>query len=348
MLFSDPSCYCFQCLSQNQRVALAEITDVLRAVCHAHRFPLALTWIPCIYIEGNAEEIAQVQVRGGNKNPNQKCILCIEDSACYVNDKLMEGFVHACTEHYLEEGQGLAGKALQSNHPFFHSDVKSYDISDYPLVHHARRFGLNAAVAIRLRSTYTGEDDYVLEFFLPVNIKGSTEQQRLLDNLSQTMQRICKTLRTVSDAELVGQVEVEKVGGSIVPPAAVSRRGPSADLSEPTGGPIYSGDGLVDSDGPCAQVLFLILEKGGLMLKSTQLLSSSTANILYILVLKLKEQVLIVQCILCWNGVVLYKSKSCHLRNYRGICNSGSSSSSVQPFFPGQNEKKVASPIYFD
>ncbi|XP_030528006.1 protein NLP8 [Rhodamnia argentea] len=193
-----------QCLSRNQRTALAEISDILRAVCHAHRFPLALTWIPCCFSEGAADEIVRIRVRDSSRNANEKCILCIEDTACYVNDKEMQGFVHACAEHYLAEGQGLAGKALQSNHPFFYPDVKAYDINAYPLVHHARRFGLNAAVAIRLRSTFTGDDDYILEFFLPVNIKGSAEQQLLLDNLSRTMQRICKTLRTVSDAELFG------------------------------------------------------------------------------------------------------------------------------------------------
>lgn len=190
-----------QCLSKNQRAALAEIIDVLRAVCHAHRLPLALTWIPCYYTEGTDDEMARVRVREGNTNSNEKCILCIEETACYVNDRTVEGFVYACLEHHLEEGQGIAGKALQSNHPFFYADVKNYDISEYPLVHHARKFGLNAAVSIRLRSTYTGEDDYILELFLPVNMKGSAEQQLLLNNLSGTMQRICKSLRTVSDAE---------------------------------------------------------------------------------------------------------------------------------------------------
>ncbi|KAL4632280.1 hypothetical protein ACB092_04G038500 [Castanea dentata] len=199
-----------QCLSKNQRAALAEIIDVLRAVCHAHRLPLALTWIPCYYTEGDGDEMTRVRVREGNTNSNEKCILCIEETACYVNDRMMEGFVYACLEHHLEEGQGIAGKALQSNHPFFYADVKNYDISEYPLVHHARKFGLNAAVSIRLRSTYTGEDDYILELFLPVNMKGSAEQQLLLNNLSGTMQRICKSLRTVSDAELFG-VEGSKV-----------------------------------------------------------------------------------------------------------------------------------------
>ncbi|KAI3756620.1 hypothetical protein L1987_56442 [Smallanthus sonchifolius] len=193
-----------QCLSKTQMDALAEITDVLRAVCHAHRLPVALTWIPCSYNEQFGDEIIKVRVGGHTSNSTEKSILCIQTDACYVNDREMQGFVQACSEHYLEESQGLAGKALQSNHPFFFPDVKEYHINEYPLVQHARKCGLNAAVAIRLRSTYTGNDDYILEFFLPVNMKGSTEQQLLLNNLSSTMQRICRSLRTVSDAELSG------------------------------------------------------------------------------------------------------------------------------------------------
>ncbi|CAK7322668.1 unnamed protein product [Dovyalis caffra] len=200
-----------QCLSSNKRAALSEIADVLRAVCHAHRLPLALTWMPCNYTEEAVDEIIKVCVREANSRPSGKCVLCIEGTACYVNDKKMQGFVHACAEHYIEEGQGIAGKALQSNNPFFFHDVKAYDITEYPLVHHARKYRLNAAVAIRLRSTYTGDDDYILEFFLPINIKGSSDQQLLLNNLSGTMQRICKSLRTVSGTELVGQ-ECSEVG----------------------------------------------------------------------------------------------------------------------------------------
>ncbi|XVF29460.1 hypothetical protein REPUB_Repub15cG0123200 [Reevesia pubescens] len=223
-----------QCFSRNQRAALAEITDVLRAICHAHRLPLALTWIPCNYTEEDVDEIIKVRVREGNKGWDGKCILCIEDTACYVNDREMQDFVHACVEHYLEEGQGVAGKALQSNHPFFSADVKTYDISDYPLVHHARKFNLNAAVAIRLRSNYTGDDDYILEFFLPISMKGSSEQQLLLNNLSGTMQRICRSLRTVSDAEIVEQeskVEFQRETVPNFPPMSMSRRGSEMALS---------------------------------------------------------------------------------------------------------------------
>ncbi|KAF3621143.1 Protein NLP9 [Capsicum annuum] len=214
-----------QNLSNNQRDALAEITDVLRAVCHAHKLPLALTWIPCSFTKG--DESIRVHTRGCNASLNEKCVLCVEDTTCYVSDKEMQGFVHACMEHFLEEGEGIVGKALQSNYPFFYPDVKEYHISEYPLVHHARKCGLNAAVAIRLRSTFTGDDDYVLEFFLPISMKGSTEQQLLLNNLSGTMQRICRSLRTVSDAELVGQGATFGLqDGSVpcLPPIALSRR----------------------------------------------------------------------------------------------------------------------------
>ncbi|KAK9750165.1 hypothetical protein RND81_02G177900 [Saponaria officinalis] len=210
-----------QHISLNRRTVLAEITDVLRVVCHAHRLPLALTWIPCTLEDTDGENIISIYNADNNLNLNERSILCIEDTTCYVNDKEMEGFVHACSEHPLEEGQGVAGKALQSNIPFFYSDVKNYHINEYPLVQHARKYGLGAAVAIRLRSTYTHNDDYILEFFLPVNMKGHKEQQLLLDSLSGTMQRICKSLRTVSETELLGhghtKVEHSSVTQSFLP-----------------------------------------------------------------------------------------------------------------------------------
>ncbi|KAJ6741268.1 PLANT REGULATOR RWP-RK FAMILY PROTEIN [Salix purpurea] len=200
-----------QCLSSNKRAVLSEIADILRAVCHAHKLPLALTWMPCNYTEEAVDEMIKVRVRDANSRSSGKCVLCIESTACYAYDREMQGFVHACAEHYIEEGKGIAGKAVQSNHPFFFPDVKTYDITEYPLVHHARKYGLNSAVAIRLRSTYTDDDDYILELFLPVNMKGSSDQQLLLTNLSGTMQRICRSLRTVSDTKFVGQ-ECSEVG----------------------------------------------------------------------------------------------------------------------------------------
>lgn len=55
-----------QCFSNNQRAALAEITNVLPAVRHAHRLPLALTWIPSCYTKVEGVKIMKVRVRGDN------------------------------------------------------------------------------------------------------------------------------------------------------------------------------------------------------------------------------------------------------------------------------------------
>ncbi|XP_042394811.1 protein NLP2-like isoform X2 [Zingiber officinale] len=187
-----------QNLTKSQLSAFSEILDVSRYLCHAYMLPLALSWVP-IRPDGNHLS---------------RPILCIQESACYVHDTRMQGFLHACAEHSLETEQGIAGKALQSNHPFFSPDVKEYDIQEYPLVHHARKFNLHAAVAIRVRSTYTGDDDYILEFFLPVNCAGTEEQQLLLNILSSNMKRICRSLRSVSDAE---KAEAEIAGVSEAP-----------------------------------------------------------------------------------------------------------------------------------
>lgn len=180
--------------------------------------PLAFSWVPFSYDGVRVPDGTREAVQELNPNLRKKILLRIEESACYVNDTRMTGFLHACSEHCLEKGQGIAGKALQSNHPFFSPDVKGYCIQEYPLAHHARKYGLNAAVAIRLRSTFTGNDDYILEFFLPVNCRGSSEQQELLNNLSSTMQRICKSLRTVSDAEVVAAdsavADIQKQAGT--------------------------------------------------------------------------------------------------------------------------------------
>uniref|UniRef100_A0A0E0R6P1 RWP-RK domain-containing protein n=1 Tax=Oryza rufipogon TaxID=4529 RepID=A0A0E0R6P1_ORYRU len=187
-----------QSYSRDQKLALMEIFDVLQAVCQAHLLPLALAWIP---VCSKRDVLVSIEY-GAKFGKRNKEVLCIEESACYVNDTRVRDFVQVCAEHPLEKGQGVAGNAYLSNNPFFSSDVKDYDMHAYPLVNHARKFGLHAAVAIRLRSTYTKNDDYVLEFFLPVLCKGGEEQQLLLDSISTTMRKVCKSLRTVSDAEL--------------------------------------------------------------------------------------------------------------------------------------------------
>jgi hypothetical protein len=65
--------------SMKRIAASAKLYDILEYICHLHRLPLAVTWIP--------------YGQDGNTNSKGKRILCIDDSACYVNHWKMDRFV---------------------------------------------------------------------------------------------------------------------------------------------------------------------------------------------------------------------------------------------------------------
>ncbi|KAF9608785.1 hypothetical protein IFM89_011554 [Coptis chinensis] len=178
--------------SESYQAALPEILEVLRAVCEAHRLPLAQTWVPCIQ-----------QGKGGCRHSDENYTRCIStiDSACWATDSLRE-FHEACSEHHLFIGQGVVGRAFMTNQPCFESNIAALEKKEYPLKHYARMFGLRAAVAIRLRSIFAGTNDYVLEFFLPVDCQDIDEQRVMLDSLSVIIQQICRNLRVITDKEL--------------------------------------------------------------------------------------------------------------------------------------------------
>ncbi|KAL3676949.1 hypothetical protein R1sor_026897 [Riccia sorocarpa] len=198
--------------SEERQRTLAEILEVLTAVCETHKLPLAQTWVPSLTDASPAHEMggsggspSGMNVSpglSGNANNKPRVVLHTANGPCYVSDSSMWGFRRACTEHVVEKNQGVPGRAFSSNRPVFESDVRNYPKYEYPLGHYAKMFGLSAAVAIRLRSIHTGSDDYVLEFFLPPSCVDGNEQQLLLNALSITMQRVCRSLRTVTSKEL--------------------------------------------------------------------------------------------------------------------------------------------------
>ncbi|XP_041021391.1 protein NLP5-like [Juglans microcarpa x Juglans regia] len=173
--------------------ALPEIKEVLRSACETHGLPLAQTWVPCIQ-----------QGKAGCRHSDDNYVNCVStvDHACVVADPNMQGFHEACSEHHLLKGQGIVGRAFRTNQPCFSADITSFGKTEYPLSHHARVFGLCAAVAIHLRSIHTGTVDFVLEFFLPVNCTDSVEQKKMLSSLSIIVQHVCRSLRIVTDKEL--------------------------------------------------------------------------------------------------------------------------------------------------
>lgn len=164
-----------------------------------HKLPLAQTWVPCIQ-----------QGKEGCRHSDDNYLHCISpvEHACYVGDPCVQGFHEACCEHHLLKGQGVAGGAFMTNQPCFSTDITSLSKTDYPLSHHARILGLGAAVAIRLRSIHSSVDDFVLEFFLPVNCTDSEEQKKMLTSLSMIIQRVCRSLRVITDKELEEETSI--------------------------------------------------------------------------------------------------------------------------------------------
>ncbi|XP_011041336.1 PREDICTED: zinc finger BED domain-containing protein RICESLEEPER 2-like isoform X3 [Populus euphratica] len=182
--------------SINRIAASAKLYDILEYICDLHELPLAVTWVS--------------YGQDGNTNSKGKRVLCIDDSACYVNDWLMDGFVEEYAQHRLEEGKGIAGKALQSNIHIQH-DISVLNPAEFPCDDCgtiSRWIRKNyAAFAIRLTSTHPCKDDYVLEFLLPELMKETSERELLINKVLRTLQRKCLKLwklgvRDINEARL--------------------------------------------------------------------------------------------------------------------------------------------------
>ncbi|GMH09317.1 hypothetical protein Nepgr_011158 [Nepenthes gracilis] len=177
-----------QICNEGRQNALAEILEVLIEVCETYKLPLAQTWVPCRH--------RSVLAYGGGRKKScssfdgscmEQVCMSISDAAFYVVDADMWGFHEACAEHHLQKGQGVAGRAFSSLGMCFCGDIAHFCKTEYPLVHYARMFGLTSCFAICLRSKHTGNDDYVLEFFLPASITDSSEQHELVDSILAVM-----------------------------------------------------------------------------------------------------------------------------------------------------------------
>ncbi|MCO5564825.1 hypothetical protein L7F22_018493 [Adiantum nelumboides] len=181
-----------------------EISEVLLAVCGIHKLSLAQTWVPCrLYCIPGGSQMNESSFTSLASYDSSRIGLFTGDTPYCLNDTRIKEFRQACSQHCLERGNGCPGRAFVSNEPSFSGDIKEFTKSEYPLCHLARIFNLTAAVAIRLRSVHTGNNDYVLEFFLPQACLDPGEQQYLLNALSVTLQRVCRSLRTVTKAELL-------------------------------------------------------------------------------------------------------------------------------------------------
>lgn len=189
--------------NEDRQNALTEILGILTVICETHKLPLAQTWVPCRHrnVLANGGGLRKTCSSFDGSCMGQIC-MSTTDVAFYVVDAHIWGFREACAEHHLQKGQGVAGRAFASHNLCFCEDVTQFCKTEYPLVHYARMFGLSSCFAICLRSTHTGEDNYVLEFFLPPSIRDHTEQRAFLDSLLVTMKQHLGSLKIASGNEL--------------------------------------------------------------------------------------------------------------------------------------------------
>ncbi|XP_010548150.1 PREDICTED: protein NLP2-like [Tarenaya hassleriana] len=194
---NPPSIEFLQVYSEFYQAALPEISEFLVSVCRSFDLPLALTWAPC-----------SRQGKSGSRHSDENYSQCVStiDFACFVPDEQSKNFLEACSEHHLLQGEGVVGKAFKMNKRCFVPDVTTFSKTNYPLVHHAKIFGLHAALAVPVKSKFTGAVELVLEFFFPKACIDTEERKEMLNLLSTTLERDFRSLNLVIDKEIEEEV----------------------------------------------------------------------------------------------------------------------------------------------
>ncbi|KAE8732052.1 Detected protein of confused Function [Hibiscus syriacus] len=117
-------CKALETCNELYQAALPDIVEVLRSICKRYKLPLALTWAPCLN-----------QGKSGCGHSDENFYRCVStlDSACFVADEGLSGFLEACSEHHLFRGQGIVGRAFTTNKQCFATDITAFSKTNYPL-----------------------------------------------------------------------------------------------------------------------------------------------------------------------------------------------------------------------
>ncbi|KAG6520278.1 hypothetical protein ZIOFF_017316 [Zingiber officinale] len=198
--------------NDGRQAALAGILEILTIVCEAQKLPLAQAWVPCRHrtILAHGGGLKKTCSSFDGSCMGQVC-MSTTDVAFYIVDSHFWGFREACLEHHLQKGQGVAGMAFALRRPCFSSDITKYCKSEYPLVHYARMFKLAGCLAICLRSVYSGDDDYILEFFLPAYCKSPVEQQDMLKSILALLKQCFQNMKIITHMEFEEAISLELV-----------------------------------------------------------------------------------------------------------------------------------------
>ncbi|KAF7151172.1 hypothetical protein RHSIM_Rhsim02G0245700 [Rhododendron simsii] len=173
--------------------AFHELDMLYESVCEIHELPLALIWVSC----HSCNHLLQSQLQ-----------FCDEED--YDGSFDLNDFKIVSTVCPLRKGQ-VAGRILSFPNLLYCSDVKQFHIDEFPLVPYARCCKLRGWFTMCLQSSYTGDELYVLEFFLPESTENDENILTKLRLILGTMEENFKTFKLASGQGLGDALSVEVI-----------------------------------------------------------------------------------------------------------------------------------------
>ncbi|KAG5549234.1 hypothetical protein RHGRI_014556 [Rhododendron griersonianum] len=191
--------YEMQCRNKNKALtaAIRELNMVLRSVCEVHELPLAMTWVPCSACNGLVR--GQLMSKGAEFPALRKNAR---------NNFFEHEFLKVSKCCHFRYGR-VTGWALSFPNMLYCSDIRQISLSVYPLAPSARQCNVHGWFAIGLQSSYTANDIYVLEFFLPTSYRYVDNSWTSLGFILKTMEEKFKTFKLASGQEFGDLLSVE-------------------------------------------------------------------------------------------------------------------------------------------
>ncbi|KAF7149675.1 hypothetical protein RHSIM_Rhsim02G0245200 [Rhododendron simsii] len=179
--------------------AFQELKMVCESVCKIHNLPLALTWVSC----RSCNDLLQSQF--------QCTVLDYRDKDGFDSRSWkLRDFIKLIKFWHLRKGH-ITGRILPFPNLLYCSDVKQFNIAESPLVPYARLCELGGWFTMCLQSGYTGDELYVLEFFLPESGENDENILTKLRLLLGTMEEYFKTFKLASGQGLGESLSVEVI-----------------------------------------------------------------------------------------------------------------------------------------
>nr|XP_043606665.1 protein NLP3-like [Erigeron canadensis] len=209
----------FNVHNQHKQNELENILSILKDVCYIHKLPFGQTWVlsPMNSFVSH-DKVLMKSCNSFDTTCRGKVCMSTVALPFHIQDLGTWPFWKACRKQHLDKSQGVVGRALSYRGTSFCGDVTKLSEEVYPLVHNARMTGLTCCFATYLHNV-VGNNEYVLEFFLPLDMRDGI----LLPNVVQTLKQKVEVTSTfelgdTSSIQVVGAREGSSLSLDIDPP----------------------------------------------------------------------------------------------------------------------------------